>query len=142
MPTKGQIEAAACTRINAFLQRRTGRGAGAITAALHPAFLVVHLKGALTVTETNLIAVGKRDGHDSTSLVRAWREQIIRTGQPELVGECEELLGKKPSSLLHDVDPESGEEVLVFSFDPGPRTDGARRPANATASPDPTRSPT
>ena len=130
MQTKGQIEALAADIVNRFLRRSYGRGATDTSATLTAGALVVHLRGVLTTVERNLTGAEPPGPGRGESMVRMIRDRIVRGGSDELFAGLRDALGQAPAAVLHDVDPISGDEMLVFTFAAAPaRVAGPRPPA-------------
>ena len=110
--TKGQIEAAACGTVNQFLRDQVGRGATTISAVCHRDLMVVHLGGVLTRLEESLAATSDKDGQ--LGLARSMRNHLVANSRRELTAALAKATGIRPSSILHDFDDRSGDEVFVF----------------------------
>jgi uncharacterized protein YbcI len=115
--TKGQIEAAACGTVNQFLRDQVGRGATTISAVCHRDLMVVHLGGVLTRLEKSLTATSDEEGH--LGLARSMRNHLVTKSLRELTAAFAAATGFRPSSILHDFDDRSGDEVFIFRFDEG-----------------------
>lgn len=129
--TSGQIEALAAEVVNRFFQDSIGRGSTTIRASLMPRSLVVRLSGVLTPAEARLTRRDQPDRQRAESIVREMRDRIVRAGRDELAAALLVGIGRQPSAVLHDLDPGSGEEVMVFTFASGadgPEVERARRP--------------
>lgn len=124
MQTQGQVEALASDVVNKFLLRTMGRGSSVTTATLTPRVLVVHLRDVLTVTEKSLSNGEPQDRHRAEAMVRGIRDQIVRSGRDELAAALRDSIGRQPAAVLHDVDPASGDEVVVFTFAAEPASAG------------------
>ena len=112
--TKGQIEAAACEAVNRFIRRQIGRGATTVSAVCHRDLMVVHLCGVLTKIEESLAA--NADGEGDLGLARSMRNHLVSKSRQELTEALARVAGARPSSILHDFDDRSGDEVFVFRF--------------------------
>lgn len=115
--TKGQIEAAACETINQFLRTHVGRGATTVSAVCHRDLMIVHLGGVLTRMEESLASGPDVDG--DAGLVRSLRNHLVGKSRRELTAALAAATGSTPSSILHDCDDRSGDEVFVFRFREG-----------------------
>lgn len=115
--TRGQMEAAACETVNQFLRTQVGRGAKTVSAVCHRDMMVVHLAGVLTKMEESLAAGTEEDGH--LGLARSMRNYLVTKRWEELTAALAAATGVRPSSILHDFDDRSGDEVFVFRFDEG-----------------------
>ena len=116
MRTRGEIEAIAGDVVNRFLQRTVGRGPSATTVTFADAALVVHLRDVLTPAERSLTKVDESERSRAESMVRGIRDHIVRSGRAELAAALRDAVGRQPAAVLHDVDPSSGDEVVVFLF--------------------------
>lgn len=110
--TQGQIEAAACETVNQFLCNQVGRGATTISAVCHRDLMVVHLGGVLTKMEQSLAA--NADGDSDPGLARSMRNHLVAKSRRELTAALAAATGIRASSILHDFDDRSGDEVFVF----------------------------
>jgi uncharacterized protein YbcI len=118
MKTHGEIEAAVCERIAHFEQEHMGRGPKDIHAYLVGDFLVVRLKGVLTVAEQQLVAaLPAEKGRD---LLKQVRIHLIETSRPILEAMIQEVAGVNVVSLHHDISTVTGEEVVVFTLAESP----------------------
>jgi uncharacterized protein YbcI len=133
MKSQGEIEAAVCDGVSRFQQEFVGRGPRDIRAHLLGGLLVVHLQGALTPAERQLIAPrgsagnGSGDGngfdHDGgngRALLKQVRAHMVASGRPRLEEVVEAATGVKLVSVHHDISTVTGEEVLVFSLAESP----------------------
>lgn len=110
--TQGQIEAAACEMVNQFLRNQFGRGATTISAVCHRDLMVVHLGGVLTTLEQSLAA--NTDDDSALGLARSMRNHLVTKSRLELKAGLAAATGIRASSILHDFDERSGDEVFVF----------------------------
>ncbi len=118
MKTQGEIEAAICDGISRFQQDYMGRGPKDIRAYLIGDFLVVRLRGVLTVPEQQLgKSLPAEKGRD---LVKQVRTQLIELTRPVLEAMIQEVTGVKVVSLHHDISTVTGEEVVVFTLAQSP----------------------
>ncbi len=113
MKSKGELEAAVCNLVIRFHRDIIGRGPRHITATLQDDLVYVHLQGVLTVAEERL-AVDSQASHEGPELVRQVRDQLIRNARSALLDALAGTLGQQPVAMLHDVAPQSDEEMLVF----------------------------
>lgn len=114
--TNGQIEALAADVVNKFLLEAVGRGPSATTATLSHGMLVVHLRDVLTPAEKCLAKAGEPERDHAEAMVRGIRDRIVRAGRDELAAALRDSIGHQPAAVLHDTDPASGDEVLIFTF--------------------------
>ena len=118
MRTQGEIEAAICEGITRFEQEYMGRGPKDIHAYLVGDFLVVRLKGVLTVAEQQLVAaLPAEKGRD---LLKQVRIHLIETSRPILEAMIQEVAGVNVVSLHHDISTVTGEEVVLFTLSESP----------------------
>lgn len=111
--SKGQIEAAVCETVNQFLRERIGRGATSMSATLHRDLMMVHLRGALTRIEENLIRSDDHAG-GTRSLIREMRARLVGASRQELLKSLASACGRQPETMLHDLDVDTGDEVFIF----------------------------
>ena len=118
MKTLGEIEAAVCAGISRFEQDYMGRGPKDIHAYLIGDFLVVRLKGVLTVAEQQLVAaLPAEKGRD---LLKQVRIHLVETARPTMTAMIEEVTGVNVVSLHHDISTVTGEEVVIFTLAESP----------------------
>lgn len=118
MKSQGEIEAAICTGISRFEQDYMGRGPKDIHAYLINDFLVVRLKGVLTVAEQQLVtALPAEKGRD---LLKQVRVHLVETARPTMEAMIQDVTGVKVVSLHHDISTVTGEEVLIFTLAESP----------------------
>jgi uncharacterized protein YbcI len=124
--TQGEVEAAVCNVVNRFHRDLTGRGPRSIVAAIHDDGVSVFLEGVLTTAEVRLVTCSASPA-GGTELVRQMRDQLVRSARSALLESLRDTLGTAPTTMLHDVAPQTDEEVFVFKL---PRNlDGVRRRA-------------
>jgi uncharacterized protein YbcI len=125
MKSQGEIEAAICAGISRFEQDYMGRGPKDIHAYLIGDFLVVRLKGVLTVAEQQLVAtLPAEKGRD---LLKQVRVHLVETARPTMVAMIQEVTGVEVVSLHHDISTVTGEEVLIFTLAESPLYRGTRK---------------
>jgi len=118
MKSQGEIEAAICAGISHFEQDYMGRGPKDIHAYLINDFLVVRLKGVLTVAEQQLVAtLPAEKGRD---LLKQVRIHLVETARPTMEAMIQEVTGVKVVSLHHDISTVTGEEVVIFTLAESP----------------------
>ena len=118
MKTHGEIEAAVSDGIARFEQNYMGRGPKVIHTYLIDDFLVVRLKGVLTVAEQQLVAaLPAEKGRD---LLKQVRIHLVETARPTMEAMIEEVTGVKVVSLHHDISTVTGEEVVLFTLAESP----------------------
>jgi uncharacterized protein YbcI len=114
MKTQGEIESAICEGITRLEQEYMGRGPKDIHAYLIDDFLVVRLRGVLTMAEQQLVkTLPAEKGRD---LLKEVRTQLIETARPVLEALVQEVTGVKALSLHHDISTLTGEEVVIFTL--------------------------
>ena len=143
MKSQGEIEAAVCDGVSRFQQEFVGRGPRDIRAHLLGGLLVVHLQGALTPAERQLIAPRggggngpgdgngnglDHDGGNGRALLKQVRAHMVATGRPRLEELVESATGVKLVSVHHDISTVTGEEVLVFSLAESPPCRPRKKP--------------
>jgi uncharacterized protein YbcI len=143
MKSQGEIEAAVCDGVSRFQQEFVGRGPRDIRAHLLGGLLVVHLQGALTPAERQLIAPRggggnghgdgngngfDHDGGNGRALLKQVRAHMVATGRPRLEEVVESATGVKLVSVHHDISTVTGEEVLVFSLAESPPCRPRKKP--------------
>ena len=95
-----------------------GRGPKVIHTYLIDDFLVVRLKGVLTVAEQQLVAaLPAEKGRD---LLKQVRIHLVETARPTMEAMIEEVTGVKVVSLHHDISTVTGEEVVLFTLSESP----------------------
>ena len=114
MRTQGEIEAAVCDAVSSFQQEYMGRGPRHVHAHLVENRLFVHLQGVLTTAEQRLIE-GNGNGR-GIDLLKQLRSQLVHAGQALLESLVRDAAGAAPISVHHDISPDTGEEVLVFTL--------------------------
>lgn len=114
--TTGQVEAFAADVVNRFLQQAMGRGPSTISATLLPRSLVVRMRDVLTPAEIRLTRGDQPDRPHAEAIVREMRDRIVRAGRVELANALRAAIGRQPSAVLHDLDPGSGEAMMIFTF--------------------------
>jgi uncharacterized protein YbcI len=125
MKSQGEIEAAICAGISRFEQDYMGRGPKDIHAYLIGDFLIVRLKGVLTVAEQQLVAtLPAEKGRD---LLKQVRVHLVETARPTMVAMIQEVTGVEVVSLHHDISTVTGEEVLIFTLAESPLYRGTRK---------------
>lgn len=129
--TSGQIEAIASEVVNRFLQQAMGRGPSSVNATLIPRGLVVRMSDVLTPAEACLTKRDQADPAQAEAIVREMRDRIVRASRLEITASLRAAIGRQASAVLHDLDPASGEEMMLFTFsaDPAePAGDHGHRP--------------
>ena len=119
MKTQGQIEAMACDVVNHFLRSMLGRGPGKISATLRGNVLFVQLEDVLTTAERTLVVGDKTAPERSIEMVRQHRDYLVQHSRNELLAALSESLGQQVGGIMHDIDPVTGSEVLVFQLSEG-----------------------
>jgi uncharacterized protein YbcI len=118
MKTQGEIEAAVAEGVARFEQDYMGRGPKDIHAYLIGDFLVVRLKGVLTVAEQQLVAaLPAEKGRD---LLKQVRVHLVETARPVMEKMIQKATGSKVVSLHHDISTSTGEEIMAFTLADSP----------------------
>ncbi len=112
--TAGQIEAAACDVVTRFHCDTLGRGPRSVTATLRANTLFVQLEDVLTTAEQALVAASGTNHARSIEMVREMRNYLVQQARSELLAALSGTLDQQANGMMHDIDPESGREVLVF----------------------------
>ena len=115
-PSAGQVEAAACDVITRFHRDVVGRGPDQISASLQGDCLFVHLRGVLTRAEETLRATDGQTPAQGESLIRTVRDEVVRRARDTLLDALSGTIGRRTESLLHDIAPDSDEEMFVVTF--------------------------
>jgi len=115
-PSAGQVEAAACDVITRFHRDVVGRGPDQISASLQGDCLFVHLRGVLTRAEETLRATDGQSPAQGEALIRTVRDEVVRRARDTLLDALSGTIGRRTESLLHDIAPDSDEEMFVVTF--------------------------
>jgi len=115
-PSAGQVEAAACDVITRFHRDVVGRGPDQISASLQGDCLFVHLRGVLTRAEETLRATDGQTPAQGEALIRTVRDEVVRRARDTLLDALSGTIGRRTESLLHDIAPDSDEEMFVVTF--------------------------
>jgi len=113
--SQGEVESAVSEAICRAVRDLIGRGPRHVTTTIRGATMFIHLQGVLTTAEERLIAPGE-SAAAGREMVRQMRHQIMLAAMPSLITALEETLGRVASAMLHDVSPDSDQEVFVFSL--------------------------
>jgi uncharacterized protein YbcI len=125
MKTQGEIEAAVAEGVARFEQDYMGRGPKDIHAYLIGDFLVVRLKGVLTVAEQQLVAaLPAEKGRD---LLKQVRVHLVETARPVMEKMIQKATGSKVVSLHHDISTRTGEEIMAFTLADSPEFRAAKK---------------
>jgi uncharacterized protein YbcI len=117
--TRGELEAAICTRMVQFQQEYMGRGPKDIRTHLIDDLLVVRLRGVLTAAEQHL--AGSLPGGKGRELLKQVRSHLMETARPLMEEMVQEVAGIKVLTLHHDISTVTGEEVVLFTLAEAPR---------------------
>ncbi len=115
-PSAGQVEAAACDVITRFHRDVVGRGPDQISASLQGDCLFVHLRGVLTRAEETLRSTDGQTPAQGEALIRTVRDEVVRRARDTLLDALSGTIGRRTESLLHDIAPDSDEEMFVVTF--------------------------
>jgi uncharacterized protein YbcI len=97
-----------------------GRGPRNVTASLQANTLVVQLEDVLTTAEEALVRTDRSNHARGIAMIREMRNNLVRQSRSRLLAELSDALGKQATGMMHDIDPESGSEVLVFRLADAP----------------------
>lgn len=112
--TTGQIEAAACDVVTRFHRDTIGRGPRSVTATLRTNMLFVHLEDVLTTAEKTVVSADSVDPARSIELIREMRNHLVQQARSELLAALSRTIGTRAVGMMHDIDPTTASEVLVF----------------------------
>ncbi len=112
--TQAESEAAICDGFIRFQEEYLGWRSEQVHAHLLKDFLVVRIRGVLTLAERQLgKSLSPGTGRD---LVKQTRKQLLELARPMLESLVHEVTGVKVLSMHHDISTVSGEEVVMFSL--------------------------
>lgn len=116
--SQGEMEAALCDVIRRYSVEYLGRGPRDVRAYLVGDMLLVRVYGVLTILEQHLA----KSGDDSAiRLVKQIRSQLILVARQELEALIRLITEVQVISVHHDISPETGEEIIVFTLSEAPR---------------------
>ena len=129
MSTKStsQLEAAACDVVTRFHRDIMGRGPRSVTATLQKNMLFIHLEGVLTKAETTLVSASGDHQPRNIEVVREMRHHLVHQARNDLLAALSGTIGMRADGMMHDIDPMTSSEVLVFHLAEEPQS--ARQPA-------------
>lgn len=110
--TKGEIEGAVRNAIIKFEQEFMGRGPQDVRAFILRDIILIRLKGVLTPAERQLAK-----SEDGIEMVKRMRQNLIAQGRESLSGQMNDIAGVRVTGLFTDIDVQSGERMIVFTFD-------------------------
>jgi uncharacterized protein YbcI len=110
--TKGEIEGAVRNAIIKFEQEFMGRGPEDVRAFILRDIILIRLKGVLTPAERQLAK-----SEDGIEMVKQMRQNLIAQGRESLSGQMTDITGVRVTGLFTDIDVQSGERFIVFTFD-------------------------
>lgn len=110
--TKGEIEGAIRNAIIKFEQEFMGRGPEDVRAFILRDIILIRLKGVLTPAERQLAK-----SEDGIEMVKQMRQNLIAQGRESLSGQMTDITGVRVTGLFTDIDVQSGERFIVFTFD-------------------------
>ncbi len=117
--TQAESEAVICDGIIRFQEEYLGQTSEQIHVHFLKDFLVVRIRGALTLAERQL---GKSLSPDKgRDLIKQARKQLLELARPMLESLVHEATGVKVLSMHHDISTVTGEEVVMFSLAETPR---------------------
>lgn len=126
LKTNGQIEAAACEVLIRFHHDTMGRGPRSVKATLRTNVLFVHLEDVLTTAEKTVVSAGSGDPARSIELIREMRNHLVQQARGELLATLSRTIGTRAVGMMHDIDPTTASEVLVFHLADQPYTSRRR----------------
>lgn len=119
--TQTECEAAICDGIIRFQDEYLGWRSEQVHAHLIKDFLVVRIRGVLTLAERQLgRSASPEKGRD---LIKQTRKHLLELARPMLESLIHEVSGVKVLSMHHDISTLTGEEVVLFSLTGLPRFD-------------------
>ena len=68
----------------------------------------------MTRVEEQVLASPVKEDADAAEMVRQMRDLLVQQARGQLMAALTATLGRQPRAMLHDIDPASGCEVLVF----------------------------
>ena len=110
--TKGEIEGAIRNAIIKFEQEFMGRGPEEVRAFILRDIILIRLKGVLTPAERQLAK-----SEDGIEMVKRMRQNLIAQGRESLSGQMTDITGARVTGLFTDIDVQSGERMIVFTFE-------------------------
>lgn len=110
--TKGEVEGAVRNAIIKFEQEFMGRGPEDVRAFILRDIILIWLKGVLTPAERRLAK-----SEDGIEMVKRMRQNLIAQGRESLSGQMADITGVRVTGLFTDIDVQSGERMIVFTFD-------------------------
>lgn len=113
--SQGEVESAVSEAMCRAVRELIGRGPRHVTTTIRGPTMFIHLQGVLTTAEERLIAPGE-SAAAGREMVRQMRHQIMLAAMPSLQTALEGPLGRVASAMLHDVSPDSDQEVFVFNL--------------------------
>jgi uncharacterized protein YbcI len=118
MKTQEEIESAISEGMRRFEQEYVGRSPKEVHAYLLNDFVVVRLKGVLTVEEQHLVKT--LPAEKGRELLKQVRSHLIESARPMLEAMIEGITEAKVVSLHNDISTVTGEEIVLFSLDESP----------------------
>lgn len=125
--SRGEIEAAVCEAVSRFQQEYLGRGPRHAMARLVDNTLFLRLGGVLTAAEQRLVDMKNEDHGRGVEIVRQFRSHLVSLARPMLESVVREITGASTLNLHHDLSPDSGEEVIIFTLAMAPVCRGGPR---------------
>jgi uncharacterized protein YbcI len=71
-------------------------------------------EGVLTTAGESLVRTTRSNHAQGIGMIREMRNHLVRQSRSRLLAELSDALGKQATGMMHDIDSESGSEVLVF----------------------------
>ena len=106
--TKGQIEAEISKAMIRFKREQLGRGPADIRTQILQDLVIVRMADMLTTAERTLVRAGGED------LLKQVRAKLLESEHEALDGILREATGCEVVSIYSDLNPETGERIIVF----------------------------
>jgi uncharacterized protein YbcI len=106
--TKGQIEAEISKAMVRFKREQLGRGPADIRTQIVQDMVIVRMADMLTPAERSLVRAG------SVDLLKQVRTKLLENEREALNQMLREATGCEVISVYSDLNPESGERIIVF----------------------------
>jgi uncharacterized protein YbcI len=108
LPTKGQIEAEISKAMIRFKREQLGRGPADIRTQILQDLVIVRMADMLTTAERTLVRAGGED------LLKQVRAKLLESEHETLDNILREATGCEVVSIYSDLNPETGERIIVF----------------------------
>jgi uncharacterized protein YbcI len=114
--TRGEFEAEISQAVIRFEREFMGRGPLEARTYLIEDFILVRLKGALTVVEQRLAARPEQGGR----LVKQMRMELMSSKRPLLEELVQEILATKVRAVFTDINPCTAEGLIIITLEQRP----------------------